>query len=62
MFLLPAAAIVKEQGNMKECICLFIATTILRSRFIAWLKEVKNSITENVNPAQPLSNALCGIK
>jgi hypothetical protein len=25
MFLLPAAAIVKEQGNMKECICLFIA-------------------------------------
>jgi hypothetical protein len=41
---MTAATIVKEQGNMKECVCLFIATT--------WLKEVKNSIGENVNPVQ----------
>jgi hypothetical protein len=49
---MTAAAIVKEQGNMKECVCLFIATTVFWSRFIAWLKEVKNSIRENVNPVQ----------
>jgi hypothetical protein len=52
MFLLPAAAIVKEQGNVKECMSLFIAPTIFLSRFIAWLKEVKNNIRENVNPPQ----------
>jgi hypothetical protein len=49
---MTAAAIVKEQGNMEECICLFIVPTIFWSRFIACLKEVKNSIRENVNPAQ----------
>jgi hypothetical protein len=47
-----AAAIVKEQGNMKECNCLFIAPTVFWGWFIAWLKEVKNNIRENVNPAQ----------
>jgi hypothetical protein len=52
---MTTAAIVKEQGNKKQCVCLFIATTILWSRFIAWLKEVKNSIRQNVNPAQQCS-------
>jgi hypothetical protein len=51
MFLLQAAQIVKEQSNM-EYICLFIATTIFWSRFIVWLKEVRNSIMESVNPSQ----------
>jgi hypothetical protein len=49
---MTAAAIVKEQDNMKQCVCLFIATTVFWSRFIAWLKEVKNSAKENVNPGQ----------
>jgi hypothetical protein len=49
---MTAAAIVKEQGNMKESISLFIATTIFWSTFIASLKEVKNSISENVSPSQ----------
>jgi hypothetical protein len=49
---MTAAAIVKEQGNVKECICLFIAPTIFWRRFIAWLEEVKNSTRENINPIQ----------
>jgi hypothetical protein len=49
---MAAAAIVKEPGNMKEFVCLFIATTVFWSRLIARLKEVTNSIRENVNPAQ----------
>jgi hypothetical protein len=49
---MTAVAIVKEQGNMKECVCLFIAPTIFWSRFIAWFKEVRNRIKENVNPVQ----------
>jgi hypothetical protein len=48
---MTAVATVKEQGNMK-CVCLFVATTVFWSRFIAWLKEVENSIRENVNPVQ----------
>jgi hypothetical protein len=52
---MTAAVIVKEQGNMKDCVCLFVATTVLWSSFIAWLKQVKNSIRQNVNPAQQCS-------
>jgi hypothetical protein len=55
MFLLLAAAIVKEQGNMKGCICLCIAPTIFLSRFIACLKEVKKKTVLGKTLIQPSS-------
>jgi hypothetical protein len=61
---MTTAATVKEQSNMKQCVCLSVATAVLWSSFIAWLKEWQTVLGKTLippNSVQSRSNAICGI-